>query len=67
MPAWSCNLKLFLGLLFGERIVRLASLHVAAFLDQMTDFVGWNRELALGTDIQGGSDQKVVAPPHPFR
>ena len=67
MPASSWNLKLFLGLLFGERIVRLASLHVAAFLDQMTDFVGRDRELALGADIQDGSDQKVVAPPHPFR
>ena len=63
MPASSWNLKLFLGLLFGERIVRLAALHVAAFLDQMTDFVGRNRELALGADIQGRSDQKVVAPP----
>ena len=61
------HLELFLGLLFGERIVRLASLHVAAFLDQMTDFVGRNRELALGADIQGGSDQKIVAPPLAFR
>jgi len=63
MPASSWNLRLFLGLLFGERIVRLASLHVAAFLDQFANFVGRDRELALGADIQGRSDQKVVAPP----
>lgn len=46
--------------------MRLASLHVAAFLNQFADFVGWNREFALGADIQGGSDQKIVAPSHPF-
>ena len=66
MPASSWNLKLFLGLLFGERIVRLAALHVAAFLDQFADFVGRDRELALGADIQGRSDQKIVTPSHPF-
>ena len=63
MPASSGNLKLFLGLLFGERIVRLAALHVAAFLDQFANFVGRDRELALGADIQGRSDQPVVASP----
>ena len=64
MPASSWNLKLFLGLLFGQRIVRLASLHVAAFLDQLANFVGRDRALALRADIQGGSDQEVVAPTH---
>ena len=64
MPASSWNLRLFLGLLFGERIVRLASLHVAAFLDQFANFVGRDRALALRADIQRGSDQEVVAPTH---
>ena len=66
MPASSWNLRLFLGLLFGERIVRLAALHIAAFLDQFANFVGRDRELALGANIQGGSDQKIVTPPHPL-
>jgi hypothetical protein len=60
---------LLLGFFFfflGERIVRLAALHVPAFLDQVTDLVGRHGELALRTDIQCGSDQKVVAPSHPL-
>jgi hypothetical protein len=52
---------------FGRRIVRLTALDIATFLDQMTHFVWRNRQLALRANIQCGSDQKVVAPPHPLR
>ncbi len=58
--------KLFLGLLFGERIVRLTALHVTAFFHQIAHLVGWNGKLALGADIQGRSDQKIVTPSFPF-
>jgi hypothetical protein len=61
--------SLLLGLLFfflGERIVRFAPLHIPAFFHQLTNLVGRNGKLALRTDIQCGSDQKVVAPAHPL-
>src|SRR5262249_40041536 len=59
-----------LGLLLflpGRRIVRLTPLHVAALLDEVAHLVGRHGQLALRTDIQGRSDQEVVAPPHPLR
>ena len=62
MPASSWNLKLFLGLLFGDRIVRLAPLHIPAFLDQMANLVWGDGQLTLRADIQRGSDQEIVAP-----
>jgi hypothetical protein len=49
-------------LLFGRRVMRLAPLHVAALLHQVAYFVRWHSELALGADVEGRSDQKVVAP-----
>jgi hypothetical protein len=61
--------RLLLGFFFfflGERVVRLAALDVSAFLDEVADLVGRHGELALRTDIQCGSDQKVVAPSHPL-
>ena len=58
MPASSWNLILFLGLLFGERIVRLASLHVAAFLDQFANFVGRDRALHWGQTFSAGATRK---------
>ena len=66
MPASSCNRKLLLGLLFGERVMRLAALHVTAFFHQFTDLVRRNGELALRANIQGRSDQKIVTPSLPF-
>jgi hypothetical protein len=46
--------------------MRLAALHIAAFLHQLANFVGWNSELALRANVQSRSDQKIVTPPHPF-
>ena len=64
-PAASAASRIyFLTFFFGHRIVRLAPLHVAAFLDQVAHLVGRDGQLALRADVQGGSDQKVVAPPH---
>src|SRR5262249_29586381 len=51
------------GLLLGHRVVRLAALDVAAFLDQVADLVGRDRELALGADIEGRGGQRSVATP----
>ena len=42
--------------------MHLAPLNVAALFDQVADLVRRDRELALGTDIQSGRDQEVVAP-----
>jgi hypothetical protein len=46
--------RLALGFFFfflGERIVGLAPLYIAAFLDQVTDLVGRHGQLALRTYI----------------
>lgn len=61
--------RLLLGFLFfflGERVVRLAALHISAFFNQLAHLVGRDGKLALRTDIQCRSDQKVVAPAHPL-
>jgi hypothetical protein len=50
----------------GHRIMRLGTLDVAAFLDQVADLVRWDRQLALRTGVQGGGDQEVVSSPIPF-
>jgi hypothetical protein len=50
----------------GRRIVRLRSLDVAAFLDQVADFVRRDRKLALRAGVQGGGDQEVVGSPIPL-
>jgi hypothetical protein len=54
--------KLLFGLLFGQRIVRLAPLNVTTFFDQLTHLVRWKGLLALRTDIQRRGHQKIVAP-----
>src|SRR4051794_28612296 len=38
---------------FGHRIVRLAPLDVAAFLDEVADLVGRDGQFALRADVQG--------------
>jgi hypothetical protein len=59
--------NLLLGFFLGDRIVRLAALHVTAFLDQIADLVGRDGKLALGANVESRCDQKIVTPSHALR